>query len=174
MEVFGDFHIHIGRANNNKPVKITASKNLTFENIVIESVERKGLDIIGIIDAASPHVICDIEKFLEKKDAYEQKEGGMVYKEKICVLLGSEVEVEHIKEDGKKGLAHNICFFKYLEDIKGFSNEMSKYIKNITLSTQKSKLNGYELLKIVQKYNGILIPAHIFTPFKSYFRKLYR
>ena len=25
------------------------------------------------------------------------------------------------------------------------------------------------VLDIVEKYNGILIPAHIFTPFKSYY-----
>lgn len=46
---------------------------------------------------------------------------------------------------------------------------MSKHIKNITLSTQRSDLSGYELIDIVEKYNGILIPAHIFTPFKSYY-----
>ena len=46
---------------------------------------------------------------------------------------------------------------------------MSKHIKNITLSTQRSDLSGYDLIDIVEKYNGILIPAHIFTPFKSYY-----
>ncbi len=46
---------------------------------------------------------------------------------------------------------------------------MSKHIKNITLSTQRSDISGYELIDIVEKYNGILIPAHIFTPFKSYY-----
>ena len=46
---------------------------------------------------------------------------------------------------------------------------MSTHIKNITLSTQRSNVSGYELIDIVQKYNGILVPAHIFTPFKSYY-----
>ena len=46
---------------------------------------------------------------------------------------------------------------------------MSHHIKNITLSTQRSDLSGYELIDIVEKYNGILIPAHIFTPHKSYY-----
>ena len=46
---------------------------------------------------------------------------------------------------------------------------MSRHIKNITLSTQRSDISGYELIDIVEKYNGILIPAHIFTPFKSYY-----
>ena len=46
---------------------------------------------------------------------------------------------------------------------------MQKHIKNITLSTQRANISGYELIDIVEKYNGILIPAHIFTPFKSYY-----
>ena len=62
-----------------------------------------------------------------------------------------------------------MCFFPHLEDIKGFSKEMSTHIKNITLSTQRADISGYELIDIVEKYNGILIPAHIFTPFKSYY-----
>lgn len=46
---------------------------------------------------------------------------------------------------------------------------MSRHIHNITLSTQRSDVSGYELIDIVEKYNGILIPAHCFTPFKSYY-----
>ena len=30
-------------------------------------------------------------------------------------------------------------------------------------------MSGYELIDIVEKYNGILIPAHVFTPHKSYY-----
>lgn len=46
---------------------------------------------------------------------------------------------------------------------------MSTHIKNITLSTQRSDISGYELIDTVEKNNGILIPAHCFTPFKSYY-----
>ena len=67
------------------------------------------------------------------------------------------------------GAAHNVCFFPHLEDIKSFSKEMQNHIKNITLSTQRSDISGYELIDIVEKYNGILIPAHAFTPHKSYY-----
>ena len=83
--------------------------------------------------------------------------------------MGSEVETSEVGRNGKCGAAHNICFFPHLKDIKGFSKEMSHHIKNITLSTQRSDISGYELIDIVEKYNGILIPAHIFTPFKSYY-----
>ena len=168
-EVFADLHVHIGRSENGKPIKITAARSLNFANIAKECAEKKGINIVGIIDCASPYVIEDIENFLKTGDAYELQDGGIIYKDKVCILLGSEVETSEKGRNGKSGSAHNVCFFPHLKDIKEFSNEMSKHIKNITLSTQRSDLSGYELIDIVEKYNGILIPAHIFTPFKSYY-----
>ena len=46
---------------------------------------------------------------------------------------------------------------------------MSHHIKNITLSSQRADISAYELVDIVEKYNGILIPAHVFTPYKSFY-----
>ena len=168
-EVFADLHVHIGRSETGKPIKITAARSLNFANIAKECAERKGKSIVGIIDCASPYVIEDIEKFLQSGDAYELEDGGIIYKDKVCILLGSEVETSEVSRNGKCGSAHNVCFFPHLNDIKAFSREMSTHIKNITLSTQRSDISGYELIDIVERYNGILIPAHIFTPFKSYY-----
>ena len=168
-EVFADLHVHIGRSETGKPIKITAARSLNFANIAKECAERKGINIVGIIDCASPYVIEDIENFLKTGDAYELEDGGIIYKDKVCILLGSEVETSEKGRNGKCGAAHNVCFFPHLSDIKEFSKEMSTHIKNITLSTQRSNISGYELIDIVEKYNGILIPAHIFTPFKSYY-----
>ncbi len=168
-EVFADLHVHIGRSETGKPIKITAAKSLNFANIAKECVERKGIQVVGIIDCASPYVIEDIEKFLQTGDAYELQDGGIIYQDKVCILLGSEVETSEKGRNGKCGSAHNVCFFPHLKDIKEFSKEMSHHIKNITLSTQRSDLSGYDLIDIVEKYNGILIPAHVFTPYKSYY-----
>ena len=168
-EVFADLHVHIGRTESGKPVKITAARSLNFANIAKECAERKGINIVGIIDCGSPYVIEDIENFLKTGDAYELEDGGIIYKDKVCILLGSEVETSEKGRNGKCGSAHNICFFPHLSDIKGFSREMSTHIKNITLSTQRSNISGYELIDIVERYNGILIPAHCFTPHKSYY-----
>ena len=168
-EIFADLHVHIGRSESGKPIKITAAKSLNFANIAKECAKRKGINVVGIIDCASTYVIQDIENFLKTGEAYELEDGGIIYKDKVCILLGSEVETTEKGRNLKIGSAHNICFFPHLKDIKAFSNEMSKHIKNITLSTQKADLSGYDLIDIVEKYNGILIPAHIFTPHKSYY-----
>lgn len=168
-EVFADLHIHIGRTKSNKPIKITAARSLNFENIAKECVERKGISIAGIIDCASPYVIEDIEEFLKNGEAYEIENGGIIYKDKLCIILGSEIETSEDRPDGKKGCAHNLCYFPHLADIKGFSAEMSKHISNITLSSQRADISAYELIDIVEKYNGILVPAHAFTPHKSFY-----
>ena len=168
-EIFADLHVHIGRSEQGKPIKITAARSLNFANIAKECYERKGIQVVGIIDCASPYVIEDIEEFLKTGEAYEIADGGIIYKDKVCILLGSEVETSEVGRNGHKGAAHNVCFFPHLKDIKGFSSEMSNHVKNITLSTQRSDLSGYELIDLVEKYNGILIPAHVFTPHKSYY-----
>ena len=168
-EIFADLHVHIGRSESNKPIKITAARSLNFANIAKECVERKGINVVGIIDCASPYVIEDIENFLKTGEAYEIPDGGIIYKDKVCILLGSEIETSEVNDYGKTGSAHNICFFPHLKDIKAFSNEMSHNIKNITLSSQRANISAYELIDIVEKYNGILIPAHCFTPHKSFY-----
>ena len=168
-QIFADLHVHIGRSEEGKPIKITAARSLNFANIAKECVERKGINLVGIIDCASPYVIEDIEKFLATGEAYEIEDGGIVYKDKVCIILGSEIETSEINEEGKTGSAHNLCYFPTLNDIKNFSNEMRNHIKNITLSSQRADISGYELIDIVEKYNGILVPAHVFTPHKSYY-----
>ena len=168
-EVFADLHVHIGRSESGKPIKITGARSLNFANIARECVDRKGINIVGIIDCASPYVIEDIENFLKTGEAYEIEDGGIVYKDKVCIILGSEVETSEVNDEGKTGSAHNLCYFPKLADIKAFSKEMQNYIKNITLSSQRASISAYELVDIVEKYNGILIPAHAFTPHKSFY-----
>jgi uncharacterized protein (TIGR00375 family) len=168
-EVFADLHVHIGRSENGKPIKITGARSLNFANIAKECVEKKGINLVGIIDCASPYVIEDIENFLKNGDAYELEKGGIIYKNQVCIILGSEIETSEINDEGKTGSAHNLCYFPHLSDIKLFSNEMSHHIKNITLSSQRCDLSAYDLIDIVKKYNGILVPAHCFTPYKSFY-----
>ncbi len=169
QEMFADLHVHIGRSEDGKPIKITGARSLNFANIAKECSDRKGIQIVGIIDCASPYVIQDIENFLKTGQAYEIEDGGIIYKEKVCIILGSEIETSEVNDEGKTGSAHNLCYFPTLADIKAFSKEMSKYIHNITLSSQRACLSAYELVDIVEKYHGVLIPAHAFTPHKSFY-----
>jgi len=164
--IFADLHIHIGWTQHKEPVKISASKNLTFFNIIYEAYHRKGLDMIGIIDAHSPGVQREIRTLLEQGIVKELPRGGLRY-QSLTILLGAEIE---IKEENR-GEAHYLVFLPYFEDMVKFSEWLSKRMKNIQLSSQRLYVPTKELQKEVKIRSGIFIPAHIFTPFKSVFGK---
>lgn len=166
---FGDLHIHIGAGSNGEPVKITASRKLDFASIARESLHRKGLDLVGIIDCASPVVIADIERLIDNGEMVELKKGGIKYRD-LVIIPGAEIE----SKEGEKGVAHYLAFFPYLEQIKGFSSIMDQYITNINLSSQATGLKGGEILQIVEEVGGILIPAHAFTPHKSFYGRCFK
>ncbi|MGM0547895.1 MAG: endonuclease Q family protein [Bacillota bacterium] len=168
-EYFADLHIHIGGGSDGSPVKITASRKLNFPNILAEAAFKKGLDIIGIIDCASPVVLKDIDQMLAEAKMKELEQGGILYSEKLLVLPGAEIE----SREKNGGQVHYLAFFPKIKQIKNFSKTMENYISNITLSSQAASLTGKELLKIVDYHGGIMIPAHIFTPYKSFYGRAF-
>lgn len=156
-------HIHIGRDMYNKPVKITASKNLTLTNVLIESSRNKGIDLIGVIDCHAPAVQQEIKQLIDHKKAFELNDGGIRF-ERVTLLLGSEIE---IYDENCKGPIHVLCYFPTLANISYFSEWLTTKMKNITLSSQRYYGTAKELQYKVKELDGIFIPAHIFTPFKS-------
>ena len=160
---FMDLHVHIGRSNSGVPIKITASRDLTLANIARECKYRKGIDIVGIIDCASPEVINDISQLMNSGEMKPLKEGGLIYQDRVTIILGAEIETQ--EKDG--GSSHHLAYFPYLEDIKEFSKILSSLVTNVNLSSQNCGIRAEEAFKIVNQQGGILIPAHAFTPHKS-------
>lgn len=162
---FADLHIHIGASKKGEPVKITASNNLTFENIVKESCDRKGLDLIGVIDCASPRVQTDIEEMLNKGEIAEIEGGGFNYQDRIVIIPGAEVESREVNG----GMVHYLAYFPFLDNLREFTAIMKQYITNVNLSSQVTGLTGSQILKIVDATGGIMVIAHAFTPHKSFY-----
>lgn len=160
---YTDLHIHIGRTKSGKPVKITASRNLTLTAIIEYASKQKGLDMIGIIDCHSPEVIMEMEELIEQGKMIELPSGG-VRMEGITIILGSELE---IYDASCKGPIHVLSYLPTLAKMKEFSNWISLHMKNVTLSSQRLYITGKELQYKVKELHGLFIPAHIFTPFKS-------
>lgn len=164
-QYFVDLHIHIGRTMDGSPVKITAARDLTLANILDECLYRKGINVIGVVDAGSPKVQSDLIRLVEAGSLAPLDKGGLSYLGKAVLILGAEVETRE-KSGGK---AHFVCFFPTLEKMKNFTSVMAKYIKNINLSSQKAELTAEKLFNIVDGLGGIFVPAHAFTPHKSLF-----
>lgn len=159
---FADLHVHIGRTNEGKPVKISGSRDLTFRNIAEEASARKGMDIVGIIDSHSPAVQREIDGYLDSGEMEEAEGGGIRYRQSL-LLLGSEIEVR----DPGLGPAHLLCFLPTYSAIKEFTGWLSKHMKNVDLSSQRIYVTARELQEETLSRGGTLIPAHIFTPHRS-------
>jgi uncharacterized protein (TIGR00375 family) len=157
-----DLHIHIGRTESGKPVKISGSRDLTFFNIAHESAMRKGIDMIGIIDCHAPSVQEEIMAYLFSGEMKELQGGGISYRQST-IIIGSEIEVR----DEGCGPTHLLAYLPDLEGMQRFTNWMSRYMKNIELSSQRLYVSSRELQREVVDRGGFLIPAHIFTPYKS-------
>jgi len=164
---FADLHIHIGRDIDHNPVKITASKHLTLTNILLEASERKGIELIGIVDTQSPAVQREIKTLIDHQEAYELVDGGIRF-QNVTMLLGVEIE---LYDANCHGPIHVLCFLPTLEKMKKFSTWLSKHMKNIFLSSQRYYGSAKELQRKVKSFNGLFIPAHVFTPFKSLYGK---
>ncbi|WP_062356127.1 endonuclease Q family protein [Bacillus kwashiorkori] len=165
---FADLHIHIGRTKTNKAVKITGSRNLTLTNILDIAKNRKGLQIVGVIDCHSPEVIEEIEDLLNEGRLETLQDGGLLFEGETTLLMGSELEIYDLSCQGP---LHVLCFLPTLETMKSFSEWLATQLKNIHLSSQRIYATGRELQRQVKVRDGLFIPAHVFTPFKSLYGK---
>ena len=165
---FADLHIHIGRTSRNQAVKITASDKLTLPAILDYAKQEKGLDVAGIIDCHSPGVLEDIQLAIREGNLLEHRDGGLVMKDSLLLIMGAEVE---IYDEFSSGPIHILCFFPCMDKMAKFSKWLQKRVTNIHLSSQRAYASGRELQEIVKELDGLFIPAHIFTPFKSLFGK---
>lgn len=159
---YADLHIHIGRTGYGDAVKISGSRDLTFVGIAKEAAERKGIDLIGIIDAHSPVVQRDIREALDSGEMTEIDGGGIGYKGTV-ILLGTELEV---REPGRKEF-HLLAYFRTLREMESFTDYLSRYMKNVNLSSQRVYVPALELQREIISRGGIFVPAHIFTPHKG-------
>lgn len=160
---FADLHIHIGQTSSGKPVKITASRTLTLENILIEASDHKGIDIVGVIDCHVPEVMLTLKQLIDNGECIELEDGGIRFQH-TTLILGSELE---IYDHACKGPIHVLAFMPSLQRMQEFSKWLSTRLTNITLSSQRIYEEGKVLQRVVKDLGGLFIPAHIFTPHKS-------
>lgn len=167
MEYFADLHVHIGQSCG-RPVKVAASRQLTLDAIIKTCVDVKGLNIVGVVDCASPSVLSEIKEKIHSGELEELPKGGLSYRGRLTLILGAEIETAE-----GKGVAHSVAYFPHFKQMEEFSNLLQKYITNIYLSSQRASLKARELLHIVKNLGGKLVPAHVFTPFKSFYGSCY-
>ncbi|MZP28431.1 TIGR00375 family protein [Heliobacterium undosum] len=162
--LYGDFHVHLGRSADGRPIKITAARGLTLEAALREGQQRKGLDLMGIVDAACPPVLADLERLIEAGELEELAGGGFRFRGGLVFLAGAEVETEELR-----GPAHFLAFFPTLEALKHFSRRLAGWVTNPNLSSQHCRCRAADILEAVTALEGVFLPAHAFTPHKGLF-----
>lgn len=163
QQYFADFHVHIGISESGKWVKIPTSNRLTLRNILHEAAKRKGMEIVGIVDALSPLVREDLDRLLAEGLIALDSQGGYRFLDKLTLILGAEIETT--EPDG--GSAHTLVFLPEVTLMKEFAGVMSKHIRNISLSSQNAHMTLNELVRIAASFEAVIVPAHVFTPHKS-------
>ncbi|MFC4599157.1 endonuclease Q family protein [Cohnella hongkongensis] len=159
---FADLHVHIGRTRDGQPVKISGSRNLTFRRIAEEASERKGIELIGVIDCHSPAVQKEILECLHAGEMEETPGGGIRYRN-TTLLLGAEMEV---REEGG-GPFHLLGYLPTLQAMQEWTEWMMPRVANIRLSSQRIRVSARELQAELIARGGLLIPAHVFTPHRG-------
>ncbi|CAI6056683.1 hypothetical protein COHCIP112018_01705 [Cohnella sp. JJ-181] len=161
---FADMHVHIGSSGDGKPVKISASRQLTFQAIAEEASSRKGIALLGVIDCHAPAVQADIDRLLDAGEMTEVSGGGIRYRETV-ILPGVEMEVREAGFGG--GPYHLLAYLPSLDAMKEWTAWMSPRMKNVSLSSQRIRATGRELQKELLDRGGLLVPAHVFTPHRG-------
>ncbi|MCK6077300.1 endonuclease Q family protein [Paenibacillus silvae] len=159
---YADLHIHIGRTSRGEAVKISGSRDLTFENIAREAAHRKGIQLLGVIDCHSPVVQRDIDELLENGTMAEIEGGGIAYQD-TTILLGTEIE---LREPQMREF-HMLAYFRDLSTMKSFTAWMTQYMKNVNLSSQRVYVPAKEMQAEIKARGGLIVPAHVFTPHKG-------
>jgi uncharacterized protein (TIGR00375 family) len=158
-----DLHVHIGKSASGRAVKITAAHDLTFANIAAECAERKGMDVVGIVDCASPPVLDDIQALLDTGEMLPLPGGGLRYRDCVTVIPGAEFET---REPGG-GMSHHVSYFPDLATLRAFSEAIGRHVTNRELSSQACGMPARDLLALCLDCGGLFVPAHCFTPHKS-------
>lgn len=162
-----DLHIHVGMSESGRWIKIPTSARLTVRNILQESI-AKGLDLVGIIDALSPLVQQDIAELVQQGLLKALSGGGYHYADEhgtLSLLLGAEIETT----ETTGGSCHTLIYLPDLPSMQVFTAQMGGHIKNVNMSSQNAHMSFAQLIDIASSYEALVVPAHVFTPFKSLF-----
>lgn len=162
QSIFADLHVHIGSSASGLPVKISASRGLTFQSIAHEASVRKGVRLIGVIDCHSPAVQDDIMRLLDAGEMEEAEGGGIRYRDTV-ILMGAEME---IREPGG-GPFHLLGYLPNLQAMQSWTEWMKPRMKNVQLSSQRIHSTARELQNELLARGGLLAPAHVFTPHRG-------
>ncbi|MBO8141004.1 MAG: TIGR00375 family protein [Firmicutes bacterium] len=138
---------------------------MTLEVVLEECRRRKGIDLVAVVDCASPGVRNDIRRLLDAGRMAPEPGGGLRFDGGPVLIPAVEVE---IGGEGA-GPAHYVLYFPDLASVDGAAEVLGRTIRNIQLSSQRTRMRAKDLLDLAEGHGGFLVPAHVFTPHKGFY-----
>ncbi|MHA2378806.1 MAG: endonuclease Q family protein [Candidatus Thorarchaeota archaeon] len=152
MEVYdADLHIHSLHS-------IGVSKHMTLPNLATGAKE-KGLDILGTGDATQPQWLNHLRRNLK------QEEDALTI-DNVSFILTVEIE------DSES--VHHLVLLRDFESTKSLRKSLRPHSPNLDHQwggRPRVNLKAEELAGIVRDCEGLIGPAHAFTPFRAIFRE---
>jgi uncharacterized protein (TIGR00375 family) len=156
---------------------MATSKKMVISTIASQA-KLKGLDLLGTGDAFHPEWLQIIEDSTEPSDngIYSVKECD----EDIQTSLLKTVENSETKsakckfiltaEVEDKNRVHQLIVLPSIESTRQIREELIS--KNIDKEGRpRIEMNGAEIMELIKSYNGLIGPAHAFTPWTSIYKE---
>ncbi len=160
QKIYADLHIHIG-SSRGQAVKVTASRDLTLEQVLFRDAPAVGLQVAGVVDAACAGVFSEIEELIENGRLFEQIGGGLLADNGMVLIPACEFE-------SREG-AHFIAYLPGLNALRQWQGFIHPRLSNSRLSTQRVRTGLKDAFHACSDCGGIFCPAHAFTPHKGYY-----
>ncbi|MFX1262662.1 MAG: phosphotransferase, partial [Promethearchaeota archaeon] len=152
MEQFDvDLHIHSLHS-------IGVSKSMTIPRLA-KGAQEKGLDVIGTGDATQPHWLHHLRTHLKEND-------DRLFHNSISFILTVEIE-------DAESIHHLVLLrdFEAVDHLRRFFKHSSPNLDHEWGGRPRVHLKGDEIAGIVRDCEGLIGPAHAFTPYRSIFRE---
>ena len=168
-----DLHIH-------SRFSMATSKQLTLPHLAGWAM-CKGIHVLGTGDFTHPvwqKELCENLELDEESGFYRLKGQAdrIVVEREIGdtkpPLFCLQTEISSIyKKDGKTRRIHNLVFFPTLDDVANFSRKLARTGNIESDGRPILGLDARDLLELVLETSekGVLIPAHVWTPWYSLF-----
>jgi uncharacterized protein (TIGR00375 family) len=144
---------------------MAAAAHLTLPAILEECRVRKGIGMIGVIDAAALRAQSDLQALRAAGEVEELPGGGLAYQGEVTLVPGCEAE---LVVAGKA--VHFLVYLPGMRELAEFARWQEGRVRNRTLSSQRHhETEASDLVREAAALGGVVIPAHAFTPFKGLF-----
>lgn len=164
---YADLHVHLGSAAGVRPVKVTASPQLTLPGILAECALRKGIHMVGVVDAGTEGGLAELAALLEAGVLEPQEGGGLRYEGRVVLIPALEVELAAPPAVEPGGPAHFVAYLPDFDAIAGLAGALAGRVRNPRLSSQPCGLTPVQFAALVEGLGGFVVPAHVFTPYKG-------